>query len=54
MKHAIELMLEERDKDVLKQNKLEIAKNLLNEGMKTDKVAEITGLMIDDILRLQS
>jgi predicted transposase/invertase (TIGR01784 family) len=49
MKHAIEVMLEERDKDI----KIEAARKLLDRNMKPDEVAEIMGLMIDDVLRLQ-
>jgi hypothetical protein len=54
MKHALTVMFEEHDKELVDKKAMEIAKKLLNEGMKTDKVAEITGLMIDDVLRLQS
>jgi predicted transposase/invertase (TIGR01784 family) len=57
MKHAIELMLEERDKDVAEQTERKamqrMARALLDKGMKPAEVAEVTGLMIDDILRLQ-
>jgi predicted transposase/invertase (TIGR01784 family) len=58
MKHAIEVMLEERDKDVevkaMERKATVIAKNLLAKGMKPVDVAEATGLMIDNVLRLQS
>jgi predicted transposase YdaD len=58
MKHAIEIMLEERDKDIAEQSKLEekerIARVMLACGEDADKVAKVTGLTIDDVLRLQS
>jgi predicted transposase/invertase (TIGR01784 family) len=58
MTHAFTIMFEEHDKELVEQSKLEakleIAKNLLAKGMKPIEVAEATGLMIDDVLRLQS
>jgi predicted transposase/invertase (TIGR01784 family) len=35
-----------------KEGKMEVARNMLNEGMTANTVARITGLTIDDILRL--
>jgi predicted transposase YdaD len=56
MKHAIELMLEERDKDVLERGLLKekerMARAMLDRGDDKEEVARITGLTIDDILRL--
>jgi uncharacterized SAM-dependent methyltransferase len=58
MKHALTVMFEEHDKELMEQSEknkaVAIAKNLLAKGMKPIDVAEATGLMIDDVLRLQS
>jgi predicted transposase/invertase (TIGR01784 family) len=56
MTHAFTVMFEEHDKEMMNEGEqrkaVAIAQKLLNEGMKADKVAEITGLTIDDVLRL--
>jgi predicted transposase/invertase (TIGR01784 family) len=56
MTHAFTVMFEEHDKELLsegeRREKKRTARALLNEGMKPEKVAEITGLPIDDVLRL--
>jgi predicted transposase YdaD len=56
MTHAFTVMFEEHDKELLsegeKRKAVAIAQKLLNEGMKAEKVAEITGLTIDEVLRL--
>jgi hypothetical protein len=62
MKHAIEVMLEERDKDISLKSELKgelktmhrIARAMLARGDDANSVVEVTGLTIDDILRLQS
>jgi hypothetical protein len=54
MTHAFTIMFEEHDKELVDKKATEIAKNLLAKGMKPIDVAEVTGLMIDDVLRLQS
>jgi Fe-S cluster biosynthesis and repair protein YggX len=56
MTHAFTVMFEEHDKELMEQTERKamqrMARALLNEGMKAEKVAEISGLMIDDVLRL--
>jgi hypothetical protein len=56
MKHAIELMLEERDKDVAERcilkEKEKIARVMLDDGKTKEEVMRYTGLTIDDVLRL--
>jgi hypothetical protein len=57
MKHAIEVMLEERDKDIeercVLKEKERMARVMLGRGDDVNDVAEVTGLTIDDVLRLQ-
>jgi len=40
-------------KEGMQERAVQIAINLLNKGMTANEVAELTGLFIDDVLRLQ-
>jgi ribosomal protein S11 len=42
-----------REMEGIQKGKQQTAINLLNKGMSVDDIAEVTGLFVDDILRLQ-
>jgi MoaA/NifB/PqqE/SkfB family radical SAM enzyme len=41
-----------READGVRKSQEKTAKNLLNKGMDVSTIAEVTGLSVDDILRL--
>jgi len=52
MKEAQEVWFEEGVEEGVQRERLQMAKNMLNKGIDVNTIAELTGLFVDDILRL--